>query len=88
MAGHSISWIPGVHMRFGTLDFVVTTEGELVRPPTPTHPPLTTGLNAIDGALEELQLHAPEARAPGRNQLLDFGRLERQFAIFLGTHLS
>jgi hypothetical protein len=31
MAGHGISWIPGTHVRFGTLDFIVITEGELVR---------------------------------------------------------
>ena len=37
-------------------------------------------------ALEELQLHALEARAPGSNQLLDFDyrRLEHQLGAFLG----
>jgi hypothetical protein len=70
---------------FGTLDFIITMEGELVRAPAPAQPPFTTGLDAINEALEELQLHALDAHAPGRNQLLDFdfGRLERQLAIFL-----
>jgi hypothetical protein len=67
MAGHSISWISGAHKRFGTLDFIVIMEGELVRASAPARPPPTTGLDAIDEALEELQLHAPEARALGRN---------------------
>ena len=37
-----------------------------------------TGLDAITEALEELQLHAPEAHAPGSDQLLgfDYRRLE------------
>jgi hypothetical protein len=36
-------------------------------------------------ALDELQLHALEARAPRGDQLLDFdfGRLEHQLAVFL-----
>ena len=38
----------------------------------------------------ELQLHVPEAHAPGSDQLLDFdyGRLERQLGVFLGPRLS
>jgi hypothetical protein len=31
MASHGISWVLGAHMCYGSLDFVVTTEGELVR---------------------------------------------------------
>ena len=30
MASHSISWVPGAHVRFGDLDFVITVGGELV----------------------------------------------------------
>ena len=29
MASHGISWVPGAHVRFGNLDFIVTLEGEL-----------------------------------------------------------
>ena len=31
MANHDISWVPGAHMRFGSLDFIITVEGEFVR---------------------------------------------------------
>ena len=73
-------------MRFGDLDFIVTTVGELVQAPDAVQPLHFTGLDAIAEALEELQLHAPEARAPGSDQLLgfDYGRLERQLDAFLG----
>ena len=44
----------------------------------------------ITEALEELRLHAPEARAPGSFQLLgfDYGRLERQLGAFVGLRPS
>ena len=29
MANHVISWVPGTHMHFGDLDFIVTLGGEL-----------------------------------------------------------
>ena len=29
MASHGISWVPGAHVRFGELDFIVTVGGEL-----------------------------------------------------------
>ena len=29
MANHAISWVPGAHVRFGDLDFIVTLGGEL-----------------------------------------------------------
>ena len=29
MATHAISWVPGAHMHFGNLDFIVTLGGEL-----------------------------------------------------------
>ena len=41
-------------MRFENLDFIVTTEGELVRPPAAAQPLLFTGLDAIIEAPEEL----------------------------------
>ena len=66
-------------MRFGNLDFIITIEGELAQVPTAVQPLHSAGLDAITEALEELQLHAPEARAPGSDQLLgfDYGRLQR-----------
>ena len=53
-----------MHVCFGNLDFIVTTEGELARAPTAIQPLHSAGLDAIAEALEELQLHAPEACAP------------------------
>ena len=61
MAIHDVSWVLGAHMRFGILDFIVTTEGGLVQAPTAIQPLHFTGLDAIAEALEELQLHAPKA---------------------------
>ena len=29
MANHDISWVPGAHMRFESLDFIITVGGEL-----------------------------------------------------------
>ena len=29
MANHDISWVPGAHVRFGSLDFIVMVGGEL-----------------------------------------------------------
>jgi hypothetical protein len=30
MASHGIDWTPGAHVRFRSLDFIITIEGELV----------------------------------------------------------
>ena len=58
--------------------------------PIAVRPLHSTGLDVIAEALEELQLHAPRARAPGSDQLLnfDYGRLERQLGAFLGPRPS
>ena len=64
MASHNVSWVLGAHVRFGNLDFIIMTEGELVRAPVIVQPLHSTGLDMIAEALEELQLHAPEAHAP------------------------
>ena len=74
-------------MCFGNLDFIISTEGELARVPSAVQPLHYAGLDAIAEALEELQLHALEARTPGSDQLLgfDYGRLECQLGTFLGS---
>ena len=79
MSSHGVSWVPGVHVLFGNLDFIVTTEGELAQVPAAVQPLHSAGLDTITEVLEELQLHALEARAPGSDQLLgfDYQRLER-----------
>ena len=90
MASHSVSCILKAHVRFGSLDFIVTTEGELAQAPAAVQPLHPAGLDAIVEALEELQLHAPEARVPGSDRLLgfDYGRMERQLDAFLGPRSS
>ena len=77
-------------MRFGDLDFIVMMERELALAPTAAQPLPYPSLDAIAEALEELQLHALEAHAPGGDQLLgfDYGRLERQLSAFLGPQPS
>ena len=45
MASHDVSWIPGVHMRFGNLDFIITTEGELALASAAIQPLHSTGLD-------------------------------------------
>ena len=90
MTSHGVSWVPGAHMRFGNVDFIVTLEGELAQVPAAVQPLHSAGLDTITEALEELQLHAPEARTLGSHQLLgfDYRRLERQLGAFLGPRLS
>ena len=53
-----------MHVHFGNLDFIIMTEGELAQAPTTVQPLHSTDLNAVVKALEELQLHVPEAHAP------------------------
>ena len=69
MASHGVSWVPGVHVHFENLDFIILMEGELAQVLIAIQPLYSTDLDGITNALEELQLHA---------QLLsfDYGRLE------------
>ena len=79
MASHNLSWVSGMHVRFGDLDFIVTMEGELAMASATVRPLHSADLYTIAEALEELQLHALEARTTGSDQLLNFNyrRLER-----------
>ena len=92
--GHPPWWttdyISSTHVHFGNLDFIISMEGELAQVPTTVQTLHFVGFNAITEALEELQLHAPEAHAPGTNQLLgfDYGRLECHLSAFLGPRPS
>ena len=65
MASHGVNWVSGAHVCFENLDFIITTEGELVQVPATVQPLYFAGLDTIVEVLEELQLHAPEAHAPG-----------------------
>ena len=64
MASHGISWVPGTHVHFRNLDFIITTEGQVVQAPAAIQPLHSTSLDAITKVLEELQLHALEVHAP------------------------
>ena len=54
MASHNISWVPGLHVRFGDLDFTIMAEGELARAPVVVQPLHSAGLDTIAEALKEL----------------------------------
>ena len=54
MANRNVSWVPGSHVHFGDLDFIVTTEGELAMAPTAVRPLHSVGIDMIAEALEEL----------------------------------
>ena len=88
MANRNVSWVPGAHVRFGNLDFVITTEGELVWSFAATQPLLFGGLEAIIKASEELQLPTTKVYSPRNNQLvsLDYGR--SCTAILVHEHLE
>ena len=66
-------------MRLRDLDFIVTTERELVRAPATVQPLHSAGLDTIAEALEGLQPYAPKENAPKSHQPpgFDYGRLER-----------
>ena len=51
-------------MRFGILDFIVSTEGELARANSPTTPPQAISLDAVTKTLGEMRLHTSGTRAP------------------------
>ena len=70
MASNNITWVLGAHVRFGDLDFIITTEGELARAPIVIQPLQSAGLDAMAEALDELRLHTPKAHTPGSSQSL------------------
>ena len=54
MASHNLSWVPGAHVRFEDLDFIVTTKGELAMAPAAVQPLHFASLDTIIKELEEL----------------------------------
>ena len=54
MASHGVSWVPGTHVCFENLDFIIMMEGELAQVPAAVQPLHSIGLDAIAEALEEL----------------------------------
>jgi hypothetical protein len=54
MASHDMIWVSGVHVRFGNLNFFITTEGELARALTPIQPLHSASIDTVVEALKEL----------------------------------
>ena len=54
MASHGVSWVPGAHVRFRDLDFIITMEEELAQAPAAIQPLHSANLDTITEALEEL----------------------------------
>ena len=77
MANYGFSLAPGAHVRLGTLDFLATEEGRLEWVGALAPPPPSTSLDSAVEVFEKLQLNAPAAHAPERNQLPDssYGKL-------------
>jgi hypothetical protein len=61
-------------MCFGSLNFVVTTEGDLERALALVPPSPTTGLDTVVETLEGLRLHPSESRTLEHGQLDNSGR--------------
>ena len=59
-ASHDISWVPGTHVRFGDLDFIITAEGELAQAPVVVQTLHSTDLDAVMKMLKELQVSRRE----------------------------
>jgi hypothetical protein len=70
MASHGVSWVPGAHVHFRSLDFFVTAEGGLARDSALIQPPRSVSLDTMVEALEELQLHVPRSAPPGATSSL------------------
>jgi hypothetical protein len=79
MACHDISWVPGTRIRFGSLDFIVTAEGDLERALTPVLPSPATGLDTVIETLEGLRLRPSESHALEHGQLGSPGRRRSEY---------
>jgi hypothetical protein len=47
MVIHDIGWVLEAHVRFGSLHFIATNEGDLVRTPALVPPPPAINLNVV-----------------------------------------
>ena len=54
MSSHGISWVPGVHVRFGDLDFIITVGGELALAHATIKPLPSIDFDTINEVVEEL----------------------------------
>ena len=62
MASRDVSWVPGAHVCFGDLDFLINGEGELelVTPLAPTS--ADADLDAIVESLDGMHLCTPQGQ--------------------------
>ena len=65
MASHGVSWVPSVHVRFGDLDFIITTQGELAQAPATVQPLHSADLDAIADVLEDCSCTHRRPTPPG-----------------------
>jgi hypothetical protein len=63
MTDRNVGSALNARMCFGSLDFIIAMEGDLVREPVPVLPSPATGLNTVVKAFEELHLHSSEGHA-------------------------
>jgi hypothetical protein len=63
MTNRNVGWPPSARMCFGSLDFIVTTEVDLVWAPILVPPSPTIGLDNVIEAFEELHLHSSTGHA-------------------------
>jgi len=84
MANDDESWAPGMLMRFGSLDFIISLGGGLKRIQAPTH---SSGIDAVTDTLRGQHLfHQGDIPAPHHRSGFDSPRLERQLQAVLGPH--
>ena len=71
MANHAISWVPGAHMRFSDLDFIITLGGELAltHSAAPSPPSINLSRLRLEGPLSN-SLGVPSSREASRNVAL------------------
>jgi hypothetical protein len=81
MTSRGIDWTPGTHVRFGSLDFVITTKGDLVRVSHPLSPlphwPQCDCRGSRGAAAERPRGPHPRARQTSRLRLQEVGALAR-----------
>ena len=85
MANHTEGWAPGALVRFGSLDFIVTSDGSLEQIQAPVRP---TDVDTTIDMLQGLRLRDQEPGAPAASSsdTFDSARLEHHLPAFLGRH--
>jgi len=66
MANHTEGWAPGALVRFGSLDFIVTSDGSLEQIQAPVRP---TDIDTTIDMLQGLRLRDQEPGTPAQENL-------------------